>query len=173
MKFPTAKQYKVLFASEKVLSYNGCITDYHYHPNTIAGLVKRGLLKLVGGTEHGLRKYKITDDGLREAQSRRERLAEHMSRGRKIDYSKLVGNRFGQLTVIDIGAKGVVPVRCDCGAEGTVLLHNLKSGNSTSCGHDRPEHLRQKPFTRATIKSEREFERQKRIDELRKLKDLL
>lgn len=52
-----------------------------------------------------------------------------------------IGARFGELTVcsvILIGDHRYGICSCDCGNRTTVLLSNLKSGNSKSCGHNKP-----------------------------------
>lgn len=42
--------------------------------------------------------------------------------------------RFGMLTVLERYAGEYWMVRCDCGKESFALQHNLKSGNTKSCG---------------------------------------
>jgi excisionase family DNA binding protein len=50
-----------------------------------------------------------------------------------------IGERFGRLVIVaDSGAghrgERLVSVRCDCGVEKTVFVHNLRSGGTRSCG---------------------------------------
>lgn len=58
----------------------------------------------------------------------------------RIDKTKLVGQRFGILTVISWGMQSVVGkkslwlCKCDCGSEVHIIRSNLISGNSSSCG---------------------------------------
>ena len=59
--------------------------------------------------------------------------------GIKTDVSKIIGQRFGRLTIIgDAGQNGrrvtQVLTRCDCGSEKILLLQTLKSGLVISCG---------------------------------------
>lgn len=50
----------------------------------------------------------------------------------------LTGQRFGRLTVLALapnrGTKSAWTCRCDCGRERVVMLGNLRSGHSRSCG---------------------------------------
>lgn len=55
----------------------------------------------------------------------------------KIDYSLLVGKKFGRLSVESVGAGGkarMINCICDCGGRAEVTYSNLRSGNTTSCG---------------------------------------
>ena len=59
----------------------------------------------------------------------------------------LVGQRFGQLTVIELvegSASGRIwLVRCDCGAERHLRTNKLRSGDYTSCGCRRRERMQE------------------------------
>lgn len=59
--------------------------------------------------------------------------------GIKTDVSKIIGQRFGRLTIVgDAGQskrlETKVFVRCDCGTEKEILLHSIISKNTKSCG---------------------------------------
>lgn len=47
----------------------------------------------------------------------------------------LTGSQFGKLTVLSRWAGEIWKCRCQCGRETFVLGHNLKSGNTKSCGN--------------------------------------
>lgn len=48
-------------------------------------------------------------------------------------WSSRAGERFGRLTLLSI-TRGAAQVRCDCGSEKTVMMHNLTAGRTQSCG---------------------------------------
>lgn len=54
----------------------------------------------------------------------------------------MIGERFSRLTVIEKLNRGRVRCRCDCGTETVVYSHNLKSGNTRSCGCLLIDHMR-------------------------------
>lgn len=57
--------------------------------------------------------------------------------GKIIDYSNIVGNKYGRLLVIEViknGSPLKVKVKCECSTEFTVLAYSVVSGNTKSCG---------------------------------------
>ena len=54
----------------------------------------------------------------------------------KIDYEKEIGKKYGKLFVESLcfGRHTLANCKCDCGQKTSVLLHNLRSGRTKSCG---------------------------------------
>ena len=81
---------------------------------------------------------------------------------KNFDPSKFIGERYGSLVVTDVDHvdRDAKPFRyymkchCDCGKDTVALLHHLRSGHTTSCGHKRvrdPQTYVGMKFGRATI----------------------
>lgn len=69
--------------------------------------------------------------------------------GIKTDVSKIIGQRFGRLTIIGDAGKNKrsvtqVLTKCDCGTEKILLLQTLRSGLVVSCGCFCRQHSREK-----------------------------
>lgn len=70
----------------------------------------------------------------------------------------MIGKRFGKLTVISAAGRSprryiLWKCRCDCGRETIVSSHNLRSGNTQSCGCRLRERTRMLNFVTGQYKS--------------------
>lgn len=72
------------------------------------------------------------------------------------NYQNLIGQRFGMLTVIsrtenDKRGDAMFLCHCDCGKEKIISSHNLKSGNSKSCGCTKTTNIVGKRYGQLTV----------------------
>lgn len=70
----------------------------------------------------------------------------------------MIGKRFGRLTVIEKVGKDkhrsiLWKCKCDCGGESIVRTHNLRCGNSTSCGCVRNDKIKKLNYKTGQYKS--------------------
>jgi hypothetical protein len=65
-------------------------------------------------------------------------------------YSKLLGAKFGRLTVVGVVEEGKARLQCqcECGNMSTPTYEKLTSGETTSCGCFRKEKMRKAFFAR-------------------------
>ena len=77
-------------------------------------------------------------------------------RGRRVNPKTMVGNRYGNLTVLDVSdnvdpqGRTLLYCRCDCGNIAYVPAYRLRNGNTKSCGCRRQADLTGRKFGRLT-----------------------
>lgn len=83
-----------------------------------------------------------------------------MARASTIEkYNKLIDQKFGRLTVIEIRDEGELKIvcQCECGNKSTPTWNKLMSGDTFSCGCLRKEKLRKAFFARRGNKKTEEM----------------